>query len=209
MKKFALGTLALVMTLALFAAPAAAMSDNWIHKHNATGVSECEVTVVKKIPFDEYDMVIAAINPLTTIAGSGCTVHGGTTSFAAGSQAAWYQNGGVTLVPYAFKMNEVLAYWFIDSPNDLAPGSTDSGTSNYHFSWEKSSSGVTAWKLKVYVRSSDNYVELQTTSGASIYCGQSQGAATLPVSTSTTFYATYQIGSAAGVTPYIVVLGKR
>lgn len=202
MKKF-LGTVFAIFVACLIAVPAVAMDDQWTRPHNDSGVSECAVKVVKKIPFGEYDYIIAAVDPATTIGGSGCTVENGTESITAGvTNSVFYFNGGVTLTPYSFRVNEVLTYWFTDSVGDLANGSTDSGTSKYKFSWEKSSSGATAWKLKVYVMNSNTWQELTTTSGSSIYVGRTRV-------WGETFTATHQIGWDAGVTPYIHVLGKR
>lgn len=208
MKKF-LGTVFAILVACLIAVPAVAMDDQWTRPHNDSGVSEMAINVVKKIPFGEYDYIVAAFDPLTTITGSGCTVESGTTSLNVGNVPSWYFQGGVTLPPYAFKLNEVLTYWVTDSVGDIANGSTDSGTSKYKYSWEMSSSGATAWKMKVYVMNSNDWQELTTTSGGSVYCGPSYGTASLAVSTSTTFYPTNYVGWVNGVTPYIHVLGKR
>jgi len=222
MKKF-LAITALVFFL--FTPMAMAAADHWSNAHNATGVSEAAVKVIKKIPLGPYDLIIATFDPVTTIAGSGCTQPNGVTSFKAGS-AAFYTNGGVTLNPSQFKLNEVLAYWFADGPTPVSTNGTTGVTGVWAYEWvPNAGAGVTVWKMRVMQAGTSGFAtsELVTTAGASVYVGKGKvwpanGANYYGINTaktgttvtsSTTFYAVKQMGWSAGVTPYIFVIGKK
>ena len=235
MKKF-LGVIVFIMFVSFTLSPALAARDTWTHNHNASGVSEAAVKVVKKIPFGAYDLVIATFNPLTSIAGSGCTVHGGTTSFSTGSNNdGWYQNGGVTITPASFELNKIVAHWWGEAPEPTSTKGTSGVSVQYKYELVPAASGGTQWKVKVYVPAVSNinaagglweaansgltkvwYREVSADSGGSIYCGPSIGrgnaafllSGTTPAS-STTFYALNPMGWGNGVTPYIFVLGDR
>ncbi|MDD5245375.1 MAG: hypothetical protein PHU49_15310 [Syntrophorhabdaceae bacterium] len=208
----------------LFTPMAMAAVDHWENAHNATGVSEAAVKVIKKIPLGPYDLIIATFDPVTTIAGSGCTVEGGTTCFKAGS-AAFYTQGGVTLMPSQFKVNEVLAYWFADGPMPVSTHGTTGVTGVWAYEWvPNAGSGVTIWKIRVMQAGTSGFAtsELATTSGNSIYVGKAKifpryanyygintASTGTTVTSSTTFVATKQMGWSAGVTPYIFIIGKK
>lgn len=227
-------SLLILFAFLLFAGVASAASV-WSNVYNSTGVSNIAVKVVKKLPLmSGYDLIVAAFNPVWTPGGSGCTVEGGTTSFPIQAGDWFYPNGGVTLNPSQFKMNEVLAYWFGESPDTQVGGGATSGNSPYFtYRWDANSgSGNTSWKLRVYTPVMDDaftsygsvgsgvsrltYREICATSGGSIYVGT----ALFPrnttrsllsgstVTASTTYWATQQIGWHARVTPYIFVVGK-
>ncbi|MDD5006828.1 MAG: hypothetical protein PHC68_00330 [Syntrophorhabdaceae bacterium] len=221
MKKF---FAAIVCVMFLWVIPAIAADDHWSNAHNATGVSEAAVKVIKKIPLGPYDLIIATFDPVTTIAGSGCTVEGGATSFKGGS-AAFYVGGGVTLSPSQFRLNEVLAYWFADAPMPVSTHGTTGVTGVWTYKWvPNAGSGVTVWKMQVLAAGTSGFAtsEYVSASGNSIFVGKAKvfpreanyyGINTAKtgttVTSSTTFYATKQLGWSGGVTPYMFILGKR
>lgn len=229
--------LTISMVICIFTlTPAFAAADKWSHAHNASGVSEAAVKVIKKIPLGGYDLIIAAFNPLTSIAGSGCTVEGGNTSFAYPSvYDQWYQNGGVTLTPASFELNNIVAHWFGEAPEPTSTKGTSGVSVQYKYELVPAASGGTQWAIKVYVPAVSNinaagglweaansgltkvwYREICATSGGSLYCGPSIGrgssalaGTSLNYTSSTTFYALNPLGWSNGVTPYIFVIGER
>ena len=235
MRKFLVFVIAVCMVVG-FSVSAFAMADKWMHEHNQSGLSEAAVQVLKKIPFGEYDYIVARFNPLTSITGSGCTIVNGTTSFPTGSGDYWYTAGGVTMNPSQFKLNKVLSYWFTEE-TDCGTKGTSGSSPFFKYQWISSigagaaDSGQTDWKVKVLYPANDanHWTEILTTTGASVFASSALnlqgtigftyfGSATLldtgitinPVSnSSTTFYPTYAVGWGSGVTPVIHILGKR
>lgn len=210
----------------------AAQSGPYERAYNYSGLSEVAVKVLWSEPIGKYDLVYFTVNPVVGITGSGCTVESGTTSLPSAPDGEvllpYYANGGVTLVPASLKLNEVIAFWQADNPKIDNKSAGISGASNaYTYEWVSGAgSGATNWKLKVYklttIASSSGttvyYDELTTTSGGSIYVGPTWGmnsstlglsGSSLSYTSSTTFYASHQLGWWTGITPYFFALGKR
>ena len=106
----------------------------WKHAHNESGLSEAAVNVYWKHPMGKYDLLYFSVDPVVNIAGSGCTVEGGTISFPSSSggdtSRPFYLNGGVTFTPSSLKVNEVVAFWPAINPEiDGVAGRT--GASNF------------------------------------------------------------------------------
>jgi len=181
MRKFLVFVIAVCMVVG-FSGSALAMADKWTHAHNKSGLSEAQVQVLKKIPFGEYDYIVARFNPLTSIGGSGCTVVNGTTSFPTGPGDYWYTAGGVTMNPSQFKLNKILSYWFTEE-TDCGTKGTSGSSSYFKYQWISSigagaaDSGQTDWKVKVFYPKVEalsgvswlHWTEILTTSGQSIF----------------------------------------
>lgn len=216
-KRF-LAVLALTLSLVAGGTSAYAMSKQWATGHNDSGLSEVAVEVVHVLPLDKYDMVIFTVNPVVTITGSGCTITGGTTSFATVDDTAWYINGGVTFLPSSLKLNSIDAVWQVHGLNYETEGTSgESGYYRYQFE-TKGGSGNTNWVVKVMHSGASLYWrEITEESGGSMFTGglyfprhsSTSLASGGTVTSSTTFTPAVPIGWVHSVTPYFVAIGEK
>uniref|UniRef100_A0A6M3IEY1 Uncharacterized protein n=1 Tax=viral metagenome TaxID=1070528 RepID=A0A6M3IEY1_9ZZZZ len=194
----------------------------WSHSHNETGVSEAAVKGIFHQPLGQYDLVLFTVNPLTSIAGSGCTIEGGTTSFQVGDATPlFYTQGGVTFTPSSLGFNKVVSIWQTENPAIDGVGGQSGASRIYTYQWDSALSGGTQWKLRVFNSGNSlTQTELCSVSGGSVYVGPGSfgkgtaydygmaGASNYWTS-STTFTAVSQIGWDADVKPYFFALGKK